>query len=183
MSIRDCVNSNALTWVLDWCRLCASSSFRRHMLPSTCKKTHDIGSFSVPYFSKIRFKTTLIITFRVEEGKNRAITSTSQSCVEAKQKSSSALTCIIYDLASGFSHQHTKKQSVHVYIVVVMDLVLAESIRFDAFLKLFSPLSGKRHVLEIGIIKFWTLSKLFVVFVAEDQADLIVGLEEATFHS
>ena len=63
-----------------------------------------------------------------------------------------------------------------------MDLVLAESIRFDAFLKLFCPLSGLRHVLEIGIIKFWALSKLFVVFVAEDQADLIVGLKEASFH-
>ena len=76
-----------------------------------------------------------------------------------------------------------------IYIVVASDLVLADAILLDSFLKLISPLSGTRQVsihefviVILLISKLRELSELVVTRVAEDQADLIIRLEEASFH-
>ena len=70
-----------------------------------------------------------------------------------------------------------------------MDLFCAETISFDAFLKFISPLSGLRHVsilkfaITPSLCKLWDRPELVVADAVEDQADLLVGFEEASFHS
>ena len=116
--------------------------------------------------------------------------------IEAEQESSSALLCILLDLLCDCSSQtESIIHSVAVYIVVALDLVRADAIGFDALLKLVSPLLGTRHVRILKFVsestqihstallcKLWQLSELAVAHVAEDEAYLIVGFEEATFH-
>ena len=110
------------------------------------------------------------------------------SCIEAEQERSAALLCILLDLLSDCtSGCDSSIHSVVVCIVVAYDLVLADAILLDAFLKLVSPLSGIRHVRIMELVtphlrKIRDHSELVVMLVAEDQADLIVRLEEASFH-
>ena len=88
--------------------------------------------------------TILSSTVGVQEGSRFAVHSSPMSCIEAEQEGSAALLCILYDLVSG-----TPDSSVHsavVCILVALDLVLAEPILLNAFLKLVSLLSGTRHV-------------------------------------
>ena len=69
------------------------------------------------------------------------------SCIEAEQERSAALLCILLDLLSDCtSGCDSSIHSVVVCIVVAYDLVLADAILLDAFLKLVNPLSGTRHV-------------------------------------
>ena len=77
------------------------------------------------------------------------------ACVEVEQEGSSALLCILFDLFSGskiFSTLDSIIHSVEVCICVALDLVLAEPILLNAFLKLVSPLSGMRHVMILEFV-------------------------------
>ena len=122
------------------------------------------------------------------------------TCIEANQESSSALLCILSDLLFDCTGL-VPDSSIHsfkVCILVALDLVFAEPILLDAFLKLVSPLSGLRHVSKLEFVvwfivhfvhpvlplrKLWELSELVVADVVEDKADLVVRLEEASDHA
>ena len=85
--------------------------------------------------------------------------------------------------------------SFRVYIFVALDLLCDDAILLYSLLKLISPLSGKWHViiLEFSIYRFISIavplcklrefSELVVVYVVEDEADLLVGFEEASNHA
>ena len=60
------------------------------------------------------------------------------ACIEAEQECSSALTGILFDLVSGLNDR--LEYVVVVWIVAAYDLVLAEAILLDSWLKLCSPL-------------------------------------------
>ena len=93
----------------------------------------------------------------------------------------------------------SNKSSVHsilVYIRVTLNLIRTDSIVFDSFLKFVSPLSGTRHVrkLEFAFLiesiklikplsKFRDLPQFVVVFIVEDEANLVVRLKKASNHA
>ena len=106
----------------------------------------------------------------------------SVSCIKTKQESSAAYFSILLDLIFGFSE--SLMNIVPIWIIEALNLVCIDSIRFDALLKIISPLSGIRHVIKIIIvIKLTEFSELVVMLAAEDKADLFVRFEVAAYHT
>ena len=106
------------------------------------------------------------------------------ACIKAEHECSAAYTGILLDLCSGFDIDIHHLSPVYIFVAL-----WAEAIGFDAFFKLVSPISGTRHVIIMVFLvwppccKLRELSQLIVVDVVEDQADLLVGFEEASSHA
>ena len=186
------MDSYALSWFfINW--PCSSStSFFRHQLSATRKETYDKSTFFFCDNFKPSFHFVLMTFFTVsiwplvgvEEGTCLVVQSSALACIEDKQECSAALLCIHLDLVTGCfgSLVDSLAHSALVSIWVATDLVCFEAICFDSFLECVSPIASFWY----GALKSTKLRAIFEIVVdvvVKDQADLVVGFEEAAYHS
>jgi len=110
------------------------------------------------------------------------------SGIEAEQEGSASLASIISDLFFG-----TFDSSIDSFVVTIreaLNLIRAEPMGLDAFLEFISPQFCFRQVAimefasyYVYLIKLRELSKPVVVGVVDDDADFVIGLKVAAYHS